>query len=129
LAATLLIDINSINKPSNIRNKRLIDVFVSLILMITYPFLTFFVENKSNYFLNLFRVFFGKISWVGYKPVDDKQSKTLPKIRVGVVSQVDALCSNMDANTTMRLNMLYAKDYKVYNDIAIIFKSFKKLGN
>jgi GT2 family glycosyltransferase len=122
-----IIDVNSISKPKNKRNKRLIDILLSLIFLITSPYLFFIQQDKSGYFRNIFQVLFGRKSWVGY---GNENHENLPKIRSSVVSPSDAI-SNITINqdTRNRLNLAYSKDYKVENDLNIIWKSIRKLGN
>jgi hypothetical protein len=54
---------------------------------------------------------------------------TLPALRPGVLSPLDALpfCPTDEA-TIQRLNLLYAKDYHIDNDLSIIWHAYRKLG-
>lgn len=122
-----IIDVNSISKPKNKRNKRLVDVLLCLVLFIFSPYLFFIQENKSGFFRNIFQVLTGKKSWVGY---GHENSEHLPKIRLSVLSPADAIRNITITNDTRnRLNLAYSKDYKVENDLNIVWKSIRKLGN
>ncbi|MFN4234432.1 MAG: glycosyltransferase [Bacteroidia bacterium] len=121
-----VININSINKAANKRNKRLLDIIVSFVLFIISPVLILIIPTRKGLLKNIFRVLIGKKSWVGYKKTNQKQE--LPKIKEGVLNPVDYLSSLPDETTIYRLNQLYAKDYKIINDLQIILKSWRLLG-
>jgi len=124
-----VIDINSVSKNVNRRNKRVLDVFISLILLPLFPLLMFAMKKPIGFIGNIFSVLFGLKSWVGYASANDKNIH-LPKIRNGVLNPADVL--PMAQRTEIicgRLNLLYAKDYQVGNDLNIIRKTFRELGN
>lgn len=121
-----VININSINKASNKRNKRFLDIIVSVVLFILSPLLILIIPTRLGLLKNIFLVLTGKKSWVGYKKTNQKQE--LPKIKEGILNPVDYLSSQPDETTIYRLNQLYAKDYKINNDLQIILKSWRLLG-
>lgn len=91
---------------------------MSLGLLIASPLLFLFVENKLSFFKNIFRVLSGKISWVGRDPKKDKIFKGL---KIGVLSPAMLAKKNTeDVATRERLNALYAKDFKLYNDLKLV---------
>ncbi len=119
-----MIEVNSISKPNNKRNKRLLDVVASILIIALSPVLFFLQENKNHFFVNCFNVLFGFYSWVGYgKTVD----KSLPEIKRSVLSPI--MLHNLQTDKTKIFNLRYAKDYKIEKDIIIIWKCIKKLGN
>ena len=118
-----MIEVNSISKPKNKRNKRLLDVVASLLIIAMSPVLFFLQENKTHFFVNCFNVLFGFYSWVGYgKTVD----KSLPEIKRSILSPV--MLHTTQIEKTKIFNLRYAKDYKIEKDIIIIWKCIKKLG-
>lgn len=123
-----IIDVNSIGKPKNKRNKRLFDVLWSLLSLLFSPILILFQENKGGFLKNIFSVLFGAKSWVGYG--NDKHDH-LPKLRPSVLSPADAIKNNISINaaTRDRLHLAYSKDYKIENDLNIVWKGLRKLGN
>ncbi len=127
-----LIDVNSINKVNNKRNKRTLDVIISILLLIVSPIAFLFILNKSGFFKNIFYVLIGCKSWVGYYNFETDHSKY--SIKKGVLSFADVFIpspvSNQKIDNQMidKINMLYAKEYKIMNDISIILKGFKNLG-
>jgi len=111
------------------RNKRLVDVLLSILFILFYPLFFFFVKNKIGFAKNIFQVLIAKKSWVGYKS-DNIGITNLPKIKKGILSPLDGLNLNqVDQPTIERLNFLYAKDYEVMNDVEIIWKGRRELGN
>jgi GT2 family glycosyltransferase len=123
-----VIDINSVSKPVNKRNKRVIDVCVSLALLPLFPLLMWLMKKPFAFVGNIFSVLFGMKSWVGYAPTADNNVH-LPKIRQGVLNPADVLPEVQRTELIRsRLNLLYAKDYQVGNDLNIIRKGFRELG-
>lgn len=122
------ININAISKIANRRYKRFFDIAFSFFLFIFSPIIFMWVEKKCNFFKNIFKVAFGLKTWVGYH--GDKFNSELPILKNGITSFVLTIKNkNVDDNTSFKLNALYARDYKVFNDVLIIWKTFKFLGS
>ncbi|HXC03383.1 MAG TPA: glycosyltransferase [Bacteroidia bacterium] len=125
-----VIDINSITKSVNRRKKRMLDLILSLAFLLSFPITLLFQKNPAGFLFNIFRVFSGKKSWVGYSLGRDKASENLPLIRNGILNPASMFKNrNPDPETLGRLNMVYAKDYRIGNDLQIIWKCFRCLGN
>lgn len=124
------INLNSITKATNRRNKRLFDFMASIFLFVFSPVLIFYIQNPLNFFKNIFWVIIGENSWIGYAPNENLNRKQkLPKIKKGIISQLETIKDrNISPEAIERMNMLYAKDYKIYHDVKIMFNSFKYLG-
>jgi len=123
-----VIDVNSIGKFQNKRSKRIFDVGVSLVLLFSYPIGVFFTGHPMQYIKNIVWVLFGKKSITGYHPSDQHDHK-LPDIRKGILNPIDALAiPNPDHRTIDRLNMLYARDFKISNEFLLLYKGFRFLG-
>ena len=124
------LEINSISKIKNLRNKRFLDMVMSLFLLFSLPVSIFIVRKPFGFFRNIFKVFFARKSWVGYCRTTEHDHNKLPVIRPGVLNPAAALrISNLNEETLERLNLLYARDYKTKKDLDIILKGFKNLGN
>jgi hypothetical protein len=123
-----VIDVNSIGKFQNRRSKRVFDVLVSLALLASYPITVFITGHPLNYLRNIFEVLFGLKSITGFHPVDHQDHK-LPDIRKGIIYPTDGLDKqNFDQQTIDRLNMLYARDYRLGNEFRLLYKGFRHLG-
>ena len=111
------------------RNKRFVDFSLALIFLFTLPVCIWLVKRKGKFVHNIFQVIFSKKSWVGYANAAE-QMENLPKIKSGVLSALDALkLAKVKAATIQHLNFLYAKDYSASDDLDIIWKGFRNLGN
>jgi GT2 family glycosyltransferase len=125
-----LYDVNSINSPSNKRNKRVLDVISSLLLLLSSPLLVWFMNRKAGYIKNCFTVFSGRNTWVGYKETRFRNSSvSLPGIRPGILHPIDAVDTDLrNDDIPDRLNLLYAREYRIGMDIRIMLRNFKSLG-
>lgn len=123
-----VMDINKINKPANRRNKRMVDVLVSLLLLITSPLFIWFFKAKKTFFSNMFSILTGKLSFVGYAAIHHSSNLKLPKIKRGVLpASLMVESSNLDDEAISRLNLIYAKNHSYLMDIKLIFKHFRLL--
>lgn len=130
------IDVNSVNKPSNRRKKRIVDISVSVFAIVFLPVLVFVVKKPISFIRNIFKVLFGFNTWVGEAAPSLKgEIQNYSQRKFGILTPADGIKNSPSAkgsNTTPeiaeRLNKLYTKDYSVRNDINIILKGIKKLG-
>ncbi len=122
--------INSISKPTNQRVKRLLDCVLAIFCLIMLPFIIWFMKSPIGLIRNIFLVLVGKRTWVGYvRDLNAHQNFNLPKLKDSVLNPVDGLeAGQPDEEGLQRLNMMYAKDYQVANDLNIILKGFRNLG-
>jgi hypothetical protein len=122
------VDINAVDRPENRRNKRLLDVVLSLILLTLSPVLIFVQHKPIGFIKNIFSVLFARKSLVGYYPLTESVEH-LPKIKNGVLNPVDGMkTKNQDEGTICNLNLLYARDFNVWKDLNIILYAFRDLG-
>ena len=126
-----LINLNGINKPQNRRKKRLLDVFVSCLLLIAWPVMIFVVHKPGKALHNIISVLSGKKTWVGYNPMYQNPKDELPLLKPGIFSPDVLLFSGKQENNEERkkeVNIIYAKDYKALNDFIIICKNIQSIG-
>ncbi|OYT13615.1 MAG: glycosyl transferase family 2 [Bacteroidetes bacterium 4572_114] len=123
------LELNSINKVNNRRNKRSLDFILSIILLLSLPLSIFLVKKPLGYIRNIFKVLLSGRTWVGYCSTKSHDSNKLPMLKPGILNPAVALASrHLNDDTLERLNLLYARDYKVKNDLNIILKGFRYLG-
>ncbi len=121
-----VIDVNSINKPHNKRNKRFLDIGMSLVFLMFSPLLVWFQKKKFQFVKNVFQVLLGMKSWVGY---GDGITEELPKIKQSVLSPADIHHQALlPEETRQRLNLNYSKNYQPENDFFILIKNLHQLG-
>jgi len=122
------VEINSIARENNIRNKRFFDIISSTLILTISPLLLLLSKNSFNLINNSFKVLLGFMTWVGYYQDDKIKTNHLPKIKDGVLSPV-ILVNKTDPNQTVfnNTNMIYAKNYTVWNDLRILLKGINQL--
>lgn len=120
------IDINSIAKPENRRNKRMLDFIVSFLMILLFPILVFVIQKPGKMLKNLFSILIGNYSFVSYCEAAGIDNSLLPKIKKGIWSPASVVKkSDYSAQLAQRLNVMYAKDYRLIQDLNIITKSWK----
>ena len=117
------IHLNSIAADINRRNKRLIDVILSIFLFAFFPIFVIIIKKPLQLIKNIALVMFGYRTWVGYS---NSNNNLLPKLKQGIISPQISIIEN---NNSMQIDLMYAKDYKVSIDIICFFNKFKQLGN
>jgi GT2 family glycosyltransferase len=122
-----IIDVNSITKPKNRRNKRLTDILLSLLFILSFPIVVLFQQKKMGFIQNIFLVLFNSKTWVGY---GKDLNEHLPRLKPSVLSPADAIRGTIiTSELRNRLHLIYSKDYKIENDLNVIWKSIQRLGN
>jgi GT2 family glycosyltransferase len=140
------IHFNSIGKESNLRNKRLFDAVSSLLLLVTFPFWFLLVKGKLRSVGHVITVLFGFRTWVGYlepgqegphgqdgQPGQGGQHGQdgpagLPPLKKGILNPASHLPeSSLNEERINEINVVYAKDYRVFNDLLIITRNFRKI--
>ena len=120
-----VVHINSIVKENNKQNKRAFDLVLAAFLLILSPILIWFASSKSGFFRSILEVFSGKKSWVGYCSGNQNH---LPPIKKGILSPASLFQENIPEKKKDELNIVYAKDYRLMNDLEIVLKAWKNIG-
>jgi len=120
-----VIDFNSVSKPHNKRNKRVFDFLLSLLLLSLLPIVLLFQRKPLGFLSNLIRVLFGAMTWIGYEAGADPR---LPRIKKAVLPPYAHL-NISDTEARNRVNLSYSKNYRVENDLLILLKNLRSLGN
>jgi hypothetical protein len=118
------LDINfHLNQPQYKRTKRLLDVTLAMLFILTSVLTVWWMRSKTGFIQNAFKVLLGHKTWVGYSKVDELD---LPKIKPAVLP----IISEKQDNAIQRnANVVYAKNYHWSNDLIFIFQHFRLLGN
>lgn len=115
-------------KPVNQENKRILDFVLSFLFLILSPVLIWLMNQKVNFLNNMLQVLFGKLSLVGFYTDHSIADKNL-KIKKGILSPVDLHDSFvLDNENIEQLNFKYGRDYNLSKDLEIIFKNLYHLG-
>lgn len=108
----------NISNPEKIRQKRLFDVIMSLVIVCISPFVLLFSKNRKLILKNIFFVFFGMKTWVGY--ILPFNATSLPNIANSVFSHRNFEESKDEGYSNNELNFSYAKDYDIWKDFATL---------
>lgn len=113
--------------PYNRRLKRLVDVAISLLALISFPVHLIAVKKPFRFFANCFAVLFAKKTWVGYATAE----KILPPLRKAVIACNGIPLSvkqELPADSLHMVDYWYARDYEPSGDIKLILKMWRRLG-
>ncbi|HWR33534.1 MAG TPA: glycosyltransferase [Chitinophagaceae bacterium] len=120
---------NSFNlaNPYNKRLKRLIDLFISLFGIATFPVQLLLVKKPFRFLTNCFSVLFAQKTWISYATPEKK----LPHLRPGIIACNGIVTTAMQQLPLENLQMFdywYARDWEVSTDIKLLWKMYRKLG-
>jgi len=119
-----VIDVNNVGRPENKRNKRFLDILVSLFLLLFCWLFVWLQKRKLNFIVNIFRVLSGFYTWVGYGKISRED---LPEIRPSVLTPADNLAPGADDDRVNKAFLNYATNYRMENDLQIIYASINRL--
>ena len=120
-----VVHINSIVKENNRQNKRVFDLATAVCLSSLSPVLIWRVNSRSGFLRSIYEVFAGRKSWVGYCSGDQTH---LPVIKKGILTPASLFPETIPQKKKDELNVVYAKDYRLTNDLEIVLKAWKKIG-
>lgn len=123
----LIMEDHAVNSSAARRRKRILDVVLSVLFLVVSPVLIWAMRDRAGFLRNIGHVLLGRASWVGYFPQADKGVR-LPRLRPGVLDPVRADGLAPTPSTVHRMNLTYAKDYRVGWDLRLIRKAFGQLG-
>jgi O-antigen biosynthesis protein len=109
------------------RLKRLADVIVSLLAIISFPVHFIGVKKPLRFLANCFAVLFAQKTWVGYATIE----KNLPRLRPGVIACNGiplTIKQELPAESLQMLDYWYAHDYEPAADMKLVLKRYKYLG-
>ncbi len=121
------IPLQTVYQQQSRRQKRTFDIVASIVLLLFLWVDIWFVERKNGFLHNIFAVFKGEKSWVGlHTGTSSSENTDIP----GVLHPSDAYPKNSFSEEMIcRLEELYARNYQTRNDLSILMKGFRKLGN
>lgn len=122
------VQFNDISKPSNKRAKLFFDLFMALSLLALLPLSILFVKQKIQFVKNIFAILSFRKTWISYD--ESVLISHLPKLKMAVLKTTEQLkMKESDEMAKNHLNQLYAKEYKVFNDLNFVLENFSSLGN
>ncbi|HNJ28843.1 MAG TPA: hypothetical protein PLQ40_07805, partial [Ferruginibacter sp.] len=105
------------------RNKRLLDILLAILFLISFPVHLFVQKKKGSFFKNTLDVLLGKKTWVGYACADNN----LPKLRTGVVTSTALPSSRneLPEESLLKSDEWYASEYNVLLDLKKIKAGYR----
>jgi GT2 family glycosyltransferase len=101
------------------RDKRILDIIVAIILLVFLPYI--YVRSKKQLgVLSIVNVLIGNKTWVGF--YENTDQVYLPNDKKGIFRPILDQHKQVNAVTQTQLNLLYAKNYSIEEDIKIISK-------
>lgn len=117
----------AVNGSSARRRRRTLDVLLALGFLATAPACIWFVRSKAGFISNLVGVLKGKRTWLGYCMAF--ADSRIPKLKPGVLDVVQTEGIEPVPIHVRRMNLEYAKDYRVWKDLGRILRNFRLLGS
>jgi len=116
-----------IGQPQFRRYKRVADVVWCILFLASLPLHLLLVKKSIGFIKNLFRVFTGKLTWVGYH----LNHTNLPQLKQGVIAPTGwpvSLHQNLGQQSLETIDYWYARDYEWTDDVRLIIKGYRWLG-
>ena len=113
-------------KPSCRRMKRLMDVVLAIAGLILFPVNLFLVKKPFRFFANAFAVLSGEKTWVGYLG----NSRVLPYLRESILGPNGPKHreQHLSEESLQLVDYWYAHNYEPIDDVAVIFRNYRNLG-
>ena len=125
-----IVHFNSLSRSIIRRKKRLFDLLLFIVLLIFSPIVILFMKRPLGFLKNMFLILVGLKTWVGFYKIKEKNLSLLPILPPGILSPVSfSEKRTINDEIINRLNLMYAKDYKILDDLYVIAKDFRYLGN
>lgn len=122
-----VMEIDNISTATNKRNKRAFDFLISLLFLVLSPIAIWFFNNKIQFLKNIWTVFTGRRSLVGYSFEAGQREQSLPQIREGILTPTEGEEKHENIALQAKLNLIYARDYTILTDLQILLKNWRKL--
>lgn len=115
----------SIAKPINRRNKRLLDILVSVFFIISFPAHFALQKKPFRFYKNIFDVLLRRKTWVGYASAKNE----LPAIRKGIITSTElpAQLNELPEESLRKTDEWYASSYSLLLDLQKIRNGYKTL--
>lgn len=114
-------------QPYQKRMKRLLDIVVASIILLSFPYQLIRFKNGIFILKNAMVVLFAKKTWVGYIVPEVK----LPKLKTSVITHFGLPYSAnhpLNKESLSNLDNVYAKNYEWLLDVKIILQNYKCLS-
>lgn len=117
----------ALSNPYQQRMKRMLDVWVAVTMLVTFPVQFLFINKASNALKNAWLNILGKRTWIGYSSFQN----TLPLIPAGILTPSGYPNNgqfDVSISVLKKADVLYAREYDWMQDLKIIFSNYSQLG-
>ncbi len=119
-----ILNINSLSEPTKQRQKRVFDVLLALLVLITFPINCWWYNHKLQLLKNGWNTLVGKCTWVGYSK--GLKNNQLPRLKKNILIPNRGYSEESELFQS-KMDLLYAREYRFFLDIQIVMHQFKKL--
>lgn len=115
----------NIANPIQRRNKRLLDILLSVFFITGFPVFIFLQKNIIRFYKNVFDVLFAKKTWVGYATMPN----SFPVLKTPVLTSTSLpqQLNELPVEALLKSDEWYATGYSVLTDLKKISRGFKFL--
>ena len=113
----------AIAQPYQRRMKRLVDLAIAILFLLTLPLHLFLQPRLGAFLQNIFLVLAGKRTWVGYASAVNR----LPAIKAGVVTFLGKH-NVLSPEAQEQADRRYAKQYDWWDDARTVIRYYLQLG-
>lgn len=115
-----------LSQPVNQRLKRLLDIAVALLLLLTAPLHFLLNRHPLQLLLHSWQVLVAQKTWVGYLG----RARNLPPLRPAVLGPAGSTHSSNALNQEgqQQANAWYAQEYELLHDVVILVRHYQNLG-
>jgi len=117
----------NLSQFAQLRNKRVLDIAFSLLLLVLSPLLAFLIQHPFSFLSNCLSVLLSEKTWVGYSAAGNLP--LLPALRPGVLPPYTIVADFVpDEAVKQQMNAAYATHYNAWQDVGLIVRNFRFLG-
>jgi GT2 family glycosyltransferase len=117
----------ALSDPYHRRMKRLIDIVIAIVGLITFPIHFIFIKRPIHFFVNCFLVLTAQKTWVGYAPGEKPYPPLRPAV-LGCNGVPLSVPNELPQESLKVMNYWYAHDYETLNDLRLLLHRYKQLG-
>ena len=115
-------------KPAIRQSKRVLDIGVAMLLLLSFPFHVFMVKKTGGLWRNIWRVIKAHATWIGYTC----EGENVPALPPGILQTNGRSAAQnklLNKSALQVLDKRYALNYQYWQDISLLRKGFRFLGD
>ncbi len=115
-----------LSNPVHRRSKVLIDFFIALFFLLTFPVHFIIKKRPIVFFKNVYDVLLLKKTWIGFA----LQKKKLPSLKKGILTStgLPACLNTLSQKSLEAIDEHYAKNFNYINDLKLIWTNYNLLS-